>query len=350
MNTDNPFITVVMPVRNEVRFIKETINQILSQNYPSDQYEIIVADAMSDDGTREVVLQIASEHIQVKLMNNTKLLSSSGRNIGFRNGKGDIFIVVDGHCFIPDNNFLQNVANAFRDSGADCLGRPQPLDPPDLTMFQKAVALARSSRLGHGSDSLIYSDYEGFASPVSNGAAYSRDIFEKVGYVDESFDACEDVEFNYRVEQAGCRCYTSPKLTIKYYPRETLKALFRQMVRYGRGRRRFTKKHPDALTINQIIPPLFTAGLFIALASLILLAFGLVSITAGIVVPALYVIYFAITTIESLRISMRNRFRFMLYLPFIFPVIHIGLGGGYLRELLKEIFDHKNNTLMPLDS
>ena len=57
-----PFITVCMPVRNEALFIEETLLQILTQNYPKDKFEIIIADSQSDDGTQQVVNRLAREH------------------------------------------------------------------------------------------------------------------------------------------------------------------------------------------------------------------------------------------------------------------------------------------------
>mgnify|MGYP001358316240 CR=1 FL=1 len=49
-----PFITVVVPARNERRFIGDTLGQLLAQDYPREQLEILVCDGMSDDGTREI--------------------------------------------------------------------------------------------------------------------------------------------------------------------------------------------------------------------------------------------------------------------------------------------------------
>lgn len=330
-----PFITVVMPVRNEVRFIADTLGQILAQEYPSDRYEILVADGMSDDGTQALVQKIAANNPQIRLLENPKRLSSAGRNIGFRNGQGDYFLVVDGHCFIPTDNLLRNVADCFEKSGADCLGRPQPLDPPGLTDFQKSVALARASRLGHGGDSLIFGEYEGFASPVSNGAAYTRQVFEKVGYVDENFDAAEDVEFNYRVEQAGLKCYTSPLLTVRYYPRENFSGLFRQMLRYGKGRKRFTRKHPQALTINQLIPAAFVTGLFCFICTLV------ASIITGALVPLIlmaipYGIYLLLVIATMIKIAISDGVKHAIPVPGIIYVIHFGLGWGFVRQTLND--------------
>ncbi len=329
------FVTIVMPVRNEERFIGDTIGQLLRQDYPSDSYEILVADGFSNDGTREIVQGISKQHPQVQLLDNPDQRSSAGRNVGFKKGRGDIFLVVDGHCYIPDNQLLNNTVACFEKSGAACLGRPQPLDPPGLTEFQMTVTLARASKLGHGGDSLIFAQYEGFASPVSNGATYRKEIFEKIGYVDETFDACEDVEFNYRVEQAGFNCYTSPGLTIRYYPRENLQGLMRQMIRYGSGRRRFIKKHPKALTVNQLIPAGFVIGL------MMLMVFGLYSLISGNISSVfslllfLYSLYTVIILVESIRIASKNGWSYFCRLPFVIFTIHFGLGWGFLRQLVR---------------
>lgn len=342
---DAPFITVVMPVRNEACFIGDTLRQLLNQTYPIDRYEIIVADGMSDDGTRDIVQGIHKNHPQVKLFDNTKRLSSAGRNVGFKNGQGDCFLVVDGHCFIPTEEFLGNISECFEKSGADCLGRPQPLDPPGLTWLQQAIAIARGSKLGHGGDSLIYSDFEGYSSAASNGAAYRREVFAAIGYVDELFDACEDLEFNYRLDKAGLKTYMSPKLTVRYYPRANFKGLFRQMARYGRGRFRFMQKHPDALTVNQLIPGAFVAGLILAVfVSIALLVPPLVT-KQHVIAPqwhqlivllfvSPYVLYVILVLGESIRLAAQKGWSYLFKLPLIFFTVHLGLGWGFLLGAL----------------
>lgn len=345
-----PFITIVMPVRNEERFISETIHYILNQNYPKDRFEIIVADGMSEDNTREIVIGISKTHPNIRILDNLKLLPSSGRNVGFKNGKGEIFLVIDGHCYIPNDQLLRNIVGCFEKSGAHCLGRPQPLDPPKISDFQKAVAFARASKIGHSGNSLIYSNYEGYVSPVSNGAIYKKEIFEKVGYVDESFDACEDVEFNYRVEKAGFKAYMSPSLTVKYYPRETLRGLFKQMKRYGMGRFKFINKHPEAASFNMLIPPVFVLGLLafiiFGIYFAILFLFTFIRLlfvdVAMVVLSIIYGVYIILVLGESLRISIKDGMHFLKYLPPIYFTIHLGLGIGFLSEMLQTFFLRKN--------
>ena len=344
MTIEPPFLTVVMPVRNEARFIADTLGQLLRQDYPRERFEILVADGMSDDGTRDIVSRIAEEDGRVRLLDNPQKRSSAGRNVGFKAGQGDYFVVVDGHCHIPDEQFLRNISGCFEKSGAHCLGRPQPLDPPGLTSFQQSVALARASRLGHGGDSLIYGEFEGFASPVSNGAAYRREVFEKVGYVDEAFDACEDVEFNYRVEQAGLKAYTSPKLTVRYYPRENLSALVGQMRRYGRGRTRLYRKHPALLSPSALVPACFAGGVaaFVALLGLDL-AFGLSAFLTFVffVLGLALLAYAVLVGMATVRICRENGWGNVWRVPLVFLAVHGGLGLGMWEEVLMQLFSFK---------
>src|SRR5204862_2547273 len=139
-----------------------------------------------------------------------------GRNAAVRAARGEIVVLVDGHCELDGPGYLREVASAFARSGADCLGRPQPLDVSRATALQRAVAAARASRLGHHPDSHIYSDREGFVPPQSVAVAYRREVFERVGYFDESFDACEDVELNHRAARAGLTCYFTPRVAVRY--------------------------------------------------------------------------------------------------------------------------------------
>ncbi len=337
MNSDWPFITVVMPVRNEERFIKDTLRQLLSQEYPPDRFEIIVADGESTDSTRQIVQEIARDYPQVKLFNNPGRLPSSGRNVGFKNGRGDYFIVVDGHCRLPDNHFLKNVRDAFLKSGAECLGRPQPFVIPDEPNWQRAIGIARSSWLGHSSSSYIHAKEEGFVSPVSMGCAYKREVFEKIGYVDENFDACEDVEFNYRVERAGFKTFFTPKIAVWYFPRENLKGLWRQLLRYGEGRAKFLLKHPETFSIELLLAVLFTLGV----------SFGWLTYFVNIYLfwfyLAVLLIYFLIVTGESWRLRKREPLGFIFKLMIVFFMIHYSLGFGVLWGLAKKMIGKSFN-------
>jgi succinoglycan biosynthesis protein ExoA len=305
------------------------LRRLAEQNYEPSRFEIIVADGRSTDDTVAIVRRLQLELTNVRLSYNAKRLSSAARNLGVRQGRGDYFVIVDGHCEISDRNYLQKMVGAFERSGADCLGRPQPLEIGNATLMQEAIALARRSWLGHNPSSHIYSDQEQFVPASSVAVAYRREVFEKLGHFDEQFDACEDVEFNTRIDQAGLKCYFTPEIAVHYHPRSSIPGLIYQMSRYGRGRIRLARKHPRSLTLPALVPMLFAgwcaitgilglwSSIFAALFCLALLGYaGAVSIT-------------------SLGLLTRKTNPTSLCLaPLVYLAVHVGFAWGTIREII----------------
>jgi succinoglycan biosynthesis protein ExoA len=246
-----------------------------------------------------------------------------------RHARGDTVVIVDGHCELDGRDFLKNLAEAFERTGADCLGRPQPQDVSRSSNLQRGISAVRASRLGHHPASFIYSNEERFVPAHSVAVAYRRWVFDRVGLFDESFDACEDVELNHRIDCAGMRCYFTPRVRVRYYPRATLPGLFRQMARYGRGRVRLGRKHPETLSFASIVPMAFVVGLAGGpLASLLWWPLGAVFLAA----IALYVVIVALASV-AIVIQARDA-RLLPWLPLAFATVHLGVGYGALEEFL----------------
>ncbi len=325
-----PFISVIVPVRNEERFIGRTLDQLCAQNYDRGRFEIIVADGDSTDATRLIVARYAQRYANIHLVDNPKRWSSAGRNAAIAHCQGEIIALIDGHCELDNPAYLRDLAAAFARSGAECVGRPQPLDVSDATPLQRAIAAGRASRLGHHPSSHIYSDREGFVPPQSVATAYRREVFNVVGLFDERFDACEDVEFNHRVAKAGLRCFFTPRVQVNYHPRATLSGLFRQMMRYGRGRVRLLHKHRDSFTLPGFIPALWVCGL-VGGAAAAWLNFYVASMYLGVLaVYVLCVLGF------SAALGVRERSAVVaVSLPWVYLAIHLGAGMGLLWELAR---------------
>jgi succinoglycan biosynthesis protein ExoA len=324
------FVSVVVPIRNEARFIEHTLDQLVTQDYAPDRFEILVIDGESTDGTQPLVARYVQTHCNVRLLANPRRWSSAARNIGVQNARGDVIVIVDGHCELEDNRYLSKLVDAFERSDADCLGRPQPLDVTGASTLQQAIAAARSSRLGHHPDSYVYSSSEGFVPAKSVAVAYRRSVFDAVGLFDETFDACEDVEFNHRIDQAGLRCFFTPQATVRYTPRNSLPGLFRQLARYGRGRVRLVRKHRKTFTWGHLPPTLFVAGLIVGLP----LSFTTVWLAA--IYLAAIAIYSAVILTASVSLAFRlRRLRLLFALPLVFLTIHVASGMGMLGELFQ---------------
>jgi glycosyltransferase involved in cell wall biosynthesis len=324
-----PFVSVLVPVRNEAGFIAHTLSQLFRQDYPADRFEVLVADGGSTDDTRTIVRAWQADHPNLYCLDNPRRWSSAGRNVAFRASQGEIVVLIDGHCQIDNPRYLRNLAEAFLLSGAECVGRPQPLDVTGASLLQRAIAAARTSRLGHHPASHIYSDREGYVPPESVAIAYRREVFDRIGLFDENFDACEDVEFNHRASRAGLRCFFTPRVQVRYHPRGSLSGLFRQMVRYGRGRVRLLRKHPDTFSVPGFVPAVFLAGLLLGPWA------GLLWAPLGWVYEGCLLLYLAVVLLTSLGIAYRQRAaRLVPLVPLVFATVHLGAGTGQWLEVL----------------
>jgi succinoglycan biosynthesis protein ExoA len=322
-----PTVSVIVPVRNEARSIERTLRSLLTQEFPRERFEVIVADGVSTDETVPIVRRLQTEFPNLKLVYNSRRFSSAGRNTAIRHATKDVAVIVDGHCQIPDRNYLKNLSTAFEASGADSLGRPQPLDIDNSTPFQRAVSAARSSRLGHNPGSDIYSNQAKFVAPQSTAIAYMRTVFHRVGLFDETFDACEDVEFNERVHAAGLTCYFTPDVKIVYEPRSSFGSLFHQLSRYGLGRARLAFKHPRSLSIPALVPPLWAACVFLgALLSLMV---------PNLVWPWLgsLCLYATVLLAAGMLLGRHHNRSIAARIPVVFVAIHFGFAWGFWKEV-----------------
>ncbi len=363
-NGFRPRISVIVPVRNEAGHLRRTLDGLTGQRFPAHEVEILVVDGDSDDGTLSIVRECQRRHANVALFYNQRRLSSAARNIAVREARGDFLVLVDGHCDIQNPDYLTNVAEAFDRSAADTLGRPQPLRAGALTPFQTAVSAARMSWLGHNPDSAIFDAEPRFVAADNVAVAYRREVFERVGLFDESFDACEDVDFNTRVRQAGLTCYFTPTISVDYQPRRSLTGLGAQMMRYGRGRARLARKDRATVTKASLAPPLALVALAVGSVLGVLWWPMALATLAGVAAYALLV------AAETLRLAARHtpapaalkkfrviddeetlvpdhremedakptgtllaRLGLLLRLPLVFPAIHFGFAWGYLREI-----------------
>jgi succinoglycan biosynthesis protein ExoA len=322
-------IAVIVPVRNEEPFIARTLEALLAQDFPRDAYEIIVLDGQSTDGTAQIVGDYARRHANIRLYDNPNRWSSSARNLAIRSTTASVVLIVDGHCELTDTRYLSKVVAAFERSSADCLGRPQPLTIAAASPLQRAIGLARRCWLGHHPASYVFSSGDGFVPAKSVAVAYRREVFDRVGLFDDAFDACEDVELNYRIDAAGLVCYWTDEIALPYVPRRSLGGLFRQLKRYGCGRVRLLRKHPHLSNLKALTPALLVCA---ALAGAIAAASFPFLVAPYLTILALYLVVLTVTAF-----CVASRARQLLLSPLVVAAllaIHAGAGWGVLSELL----------------
>jgi succinoglycan biosynthesis protein ExoA len=321
--------SIIVPMRNEELHIEETLNSLIAQDYPAERVEILVVDARSTDASRDIVGRLAAHHPHIRLLDNPRLVSAAARNIGIKTARGQIVGIVDSHSYVqPD--FLRTAERLFAETGADCLGRPVELFIAGDSYVQRVIGAARTSWLGHNVVSPRYGSARGTTSPLSVGILYRREVFDRIGLFDESFQACEDVELNWRLQQAGLASWTDPALTVYYHPRSSLWRLFKQMARYAYWRYRLLRSRRRAFHASQAAP---------AAAA----AVGLISIVGALAgwwwsaIPlALAAGYAAVNITASVRASLRRGFRYLPLLPVAYAAIHFGVAAGFWGGALDE--------------
>ena len=330
-----PRISIILPVRNEAQCIGRLLDQLLDQTYPAQSYEILVADGRSTDATRDVVqMKARDSKVPVRLVDNPGIRSGAGRNAGVAAATGEIILFIDGHCEIPSRRLLEDTVQLMAETGADCLCRPQPLIAFSPRGVGRIIADARASTLGHGRDSLIYDmTYRGFVHPASSGATYRRELFGKLGIYDESFDACEDVEFNTRVAAAGYKAYTDPRLAVYYEPRQSFAGLFRQMMRYGAGRVRLARKHPASASLSQWAP---AALLVVSVLGILSCLFAVVAGTWMVaILAAPFALFLMLTVAAAADLGRRYGWRHAVLGPVAYLAVYVGLGTGMWLEVFR---------------
>jgi succinoglycan biosynthesis protein ExoA len=321
-----PELSVILPVRNEATHLARLVGEMRRQTLAPALYEIIVVDGMSSDGSREILAALAADDPVLRVVDNPGYLASRARNLGVEAARGRYVLFVDGHCRLESPRLFEATLDAFR-KGALCVSRPQHLLREGVGRFSRAAAVARTSWIGHYMGSQIYRDRPVLCDPTSAGCGYERAFYRSLGGVDESYDACEDLDLNHRVRRAGVQAVHSPEFAVSYYPRRNWRSLLRQLYRYGFGRGRMLRKFPRTFSV-------LTSGL--SLFTLLMLALPL----AGLVWPPAWTlwllqlgVYAAIVVAMSTWLAAREGWDLWWDLVHSFVCIHLGAGMGFFAGL-----------------
>ena len=253
-------VSFILPVINEVKLIKCTINSILNQVYIDQvDYEILISDGGSTDGTLEIISNIILNNPNVHLIKNSQKIVSSGFNLALNKVNGEIIIRVDGHCKI-EQNYIEKCYNLLMETDADIVGGV--IETISSGLIGNAISIAQSYRFGVGGVKFRNKDSKeaGYVDTLAFGA-HRREIFADIGGYDEEMVCNQDDEFNHRVLQAGKKIWMDPTIKIKYYSRSSFSNLFKQYFNYGCFKVRGIQKRRQIISIRHLIPATFVVGL-----------------------------------------------------------------------------------------
>lgn len=322
-----PFVTIIMPIRNEADFIERSLGAILTQDYPHSRMEVLISDGMSTDATRDVIRAQATRHSDVSLtiIDNPGRIVPTGFNLALKQRKGEIVVRVDGHTIIaPD--YVSECVSALERTGADNAGGR--MNAISQTTFGKAVALATSTPFGVGGARFHYSEHEEWVDTVYMGAWRSK-VFDEIGGFDEEFVRNQDDEFNYRLRANRGKILLSPRIRSDYYPRSSPKALWRQYYQYGVYKVRVMQKHTRQMQPRHFAPVLLVAGLIVPAILAILVP------ATSFVFAGLAGLYIVANLSASAITARRSQPSYIFILPFVFAILHLSYGSGFAVGLVR---------------
>jgi len=327
---DSIFVSIIVPCRNEERFIGRCLDSIMANDYPKDRLEVLVVDGNSGDATRKIVREYAQKYQCIKLLDNPRRITPCALNIGAKNAKGQMVIRMDAHATYEQDHISKSITY-MEEFNADAVGGVIRTVPRNDGFIGKSICIALSHRFGVGNSA----HKTGTSAPkwvdTAFGICYRKQVFEKVGLFNESLPNTQDMEFNLRLRKSGGQILLAPDIVSYYYARSDFRSFCANNFRNGIWATypfRFTTIMP--VSWRHLVPLAFVMSL-IGTAAL-----SLLSRIFGWAFLAIVGAYALLNVCSSVGIARRERdHRLLFVMPIIFAALHICYGLGSIWGAIK---------------
>ena len=309
-------VSVVLPILNEERDLRESVSAILAQKY-SGAFEVILALGPSSDRTNEIAKEIAAADSRVVLVDNPTGRTANGLNAAIAKSRFPIVSRIDGHAEISPT-YLTDATALLNKTGAVNVGGIMAAQGE--TFFEKSVALAMRSPVGVGGSRFHTGGEAGPTDTVYLGV-FLKSAIDAIGGFDPAFIRAQDWELNFRLRKNGGVIYFQPDLHVTYRPRSSVRALAKQYFEYGRWRREVMRTHPGTINLRYLAPP-------------VTLAISTVGFFAGLLFSSIFLIapigYLVGVVVSGVIVG--KSFATKLMLPIVLLTMHMSWGLGFLTS------------------
>jgi succinoglycan biosynthesis protein ExoA len=326
-------VSVVVPCQNEIQHIRAFLDSVFRQELDGIEMEVLVADGMSDDGTRLVLDEFEKRFAAIRVLDNPEKIAPTGLNRAIREARGEIIIRMDAHTtYAPD--YVRSCVEVLHETNADNVGGPA-LTRADGYIAQ-AIAHAFHAPFAVGGAKFRDPLYKGPVDTVMFGC-WRKSTLERVGLFDEELVRGQDYELNARLASCGGTLWQSPKITFWYRPRATLSGLFWQYFQNGFWKVPLIRKNPGFAARRNLVPGvcLFTAIVMPLCAAGARLGGSVRWQNAFLAVwMALVGLYFAASFASAFSVARREGWKFLPVLPIVFATYQFSYAAGFLLALL----------------
>jgi glycosyltransferase involved in cell wall biosynthesis len=322
-----PFVSVIIPLRNEATHISECIESVIRQSYPHDRFELLLVDGQSTDTTRAIIERYCRNYHFIRLLDNPRRIVPVALNLAIKSAQGEIIIRMDAHAYYQEN-YVAKCVETLQNVEADNVGGPIETLPGDKTLMAQAIALATSHPFGVGNSKFRTSRVAEYVDTVTFGA-FHRTLFDKIGFFNEKLARNQDIEFNSRIIKNEGRIFLNPEIRSFYYNRPTLKGLWEQNFKNGMWNIFTLSLNKKSLSLRHFVPFFFVSSLLISLATVLLSPLGFIGF--GMVLAS----YLIANLYFSINISAASSLKVIGWLPFVFATLHISYGLGSMIGLAR---------------
>ncbi|MER7990725.1 glycosyltransferase family 2 protein [Streptomyces noursei] len=331
-----PAVSVIMPVLNEERHLRNAVRHILAQEYAGEM-EVVIALGPSTDRTDEIAAELVREDPRVHTVANPTGRTPAALNAAIKASRHPVVVRVDGHGMLSAN-YIATAVRLLEETGAANVGGIMHAEGENA--WEEAVAAAMTARIGVGNAAFHTGGAAGPAETVYLGV-FRREVLEQQGGYNEEFIRAQDWELNFRIREAGGQVWFSPELKVQYRPRPSLKALAKQYKDYGKWRHVVARYHSGSINLRYLAPP--TAVCAIAAG----LVVGAAVTPWGLVVPAGYL---AAITVGSLPAGKGLSLKARAQIPLALATMHMSWGAGFLtspRALAQKVIASRRPAVVP---
>lgn len=326
-------VSVVVPCYNERDTIGLLLRALERQDFSLDDLEVVIADGMSQDGTREALAAFSRGHprLRLRVVDNPARVIPAALNRAIEAARGEVILRLDAHS-MPRPDYVARCLAALDETGAANVGGAWDIQPSGEGWIARSIAAAASHPLGAGDARYRYSDRAGRVDTVPFGA-FRREWLERVGPFNESLLTNEDYEYNLRIREAGGVVWYDPKISSVYFARGDLRSLARQYARYGFWKAQMIIRNPRSLRWRQALPPSFVLVTVVLAALAVFWPPGrwLLDIQLG--------VYAIISLATGSGVALRRKDPLLaLGFPLALAVMHFSWGGAFLWGLLHAWF------------
>jgi cellulose synthase/poly-beta-1,6-N-acetylglucosamine synthase-like glycosyltransferase len=323
-------VTAMVVVRNEQDYIEQSLMSLINQDFPKENYEIIVVDGLSNDNTLKIINDIIKNNntkVKITLLKNEKRILAAGWNIGIKNAKGEYVVRIDAHAK-ANKDFIKQSLDTMKKMPKDvaCVGGK--ITSVSLKGGDETVSKVLSSPFGIGNSKFRYSDKAQYVDTVAFGL-YKRSIFDEVGLFDETLERNQDNNMHNRIRKAGYKFYFNPRIKSEYYVRNSLKKMLRQGFLNGKWNVIVFRQDKKSLSIRHIVP------LFFVLSIIVLTGLSFVSKYFLFVLLLELLLYIVLAILFALK-KTKNIIEVFKMLVYYF-LLHVSYGIGEISSIFRII-------------